>query len=151
MIASRSMVVRSGIQVASPIAVIIGMYLFFAGHNQPGGGFAAGLVFGAVVALRSVAGLATPQHPVRLMALGGALAGLVAVAPLFWDHALLDMVVVDADVPVLGKVKAGSALAFDLGVSLIVIGFLVAIINALGAVDLGADRLDADRNIEASR
>ena len=151
MIASRSMVVRSGIRVASPLAVIVGMYLFFAGHNQPGGGFAAGLVFGAVVALRSVAGLPTPQHPVRLMALGGVIAGLVAVAPLLFGHTLLDMVVVDAELPVLGKVKAGSALVFDLGVTLIVVGLLVAILSALGVGDLGADRLTTDRNIEASR
>ena len=151
MIASRSMVVRSGVQVASPLAVIVGMYLFFSGHNQPGGGFAAGLVFGAVVALRSVSGLPTPQHPVRLMALGGVIAGVVAVAPLFFGDALLDMVVVDAELPLLGTAKAGSALVFDLGVTLIVVGLLVAILDALGAADLGADRLDTDQKVGTSQ
>ena len=46
MIAARSPIVRVGIRAATPIALLTGIYLLFAGHNQPGGGFAAGLVFG---------------------------------------------------------------------------------------------------------
>ena len=56
MIRGRSPVVRSAIRAASPLALLVAAFLFFAGHNQPGGGFAAGLVIGAVVALRTVAG-----------------------------------------------------------------------------------------------
>lgn len=145
MIASRSMVVRTGIQLAGPLAVVVGLYLFFVGHNQPGGGFAAGLVFGAVVALRAVAGLPTPRRPLRLMALGGVIAGLVALAPLAAGNTLLDMVVVEGDVPVLGTVKAGSALVFDLGVTLIVVGLLVAVLDALGVAELGIDRASGAR------
>ena len=140
MIASRSMVVRTGIQLASPLAVVVGTYLFFAGHNQPGGGFAAGLVFGAVIALRVVAGLSTPRRPVNLMALGGVIAGTVAVAPLVAGNTLLDMIVVETDIPVLGTVKAGTALIFDLGVTLIVVGMLAAVLDALGVGELGVDR-----------
>ena len=139
MIAPRSMVVQSGIQLAGTLALLVGMYLFFAGHNQPGGGFPAGLVFGAVVALRAVAGLPVPRHPVQMMASGGVIAGLVALAPLLFGETLFDMVIVEADVPLLGSVKAGSALVFDLGVTLVVVGLLVAILDALGAVELGKD------------
>ena len=32
------------------------VYLLFAGHNQPGGGFVGGIVAGAAIALRYVAG-----------------------------------------------------------------------------------------------
>ena len=39
------------------LAVMVGsIYLLFAGHNQPGGGFVGGLVAGAAIALRYVAG-----------------------------------------------------------------------------------------------
>lgn len=136
MIAERSMVVRTGIQLASPIAVVVAAYLFFAGHNQPGGGFAAGLVLGAVVALRTVVGLSHPRRPGRLLGAGGVVAGVVAVAPLVGGGLLLDQVVVEGEVPVLGKVKAGTALVFDLGVAMIVVGLVVAVLVALDAADL---------------
>lgn len=141
MIAERSIVVRTGIELASPLAGVVAAYLFFAGHNQPGGGFGAGLVLGAVAALRIVVGLSAPRRPVVLMGIGGVLAGVVAVAPLLFGDALLDQVVVDADLPVLGTVKSGTALIFDLGVTLIVVGLVVAVLLALGGDELaGEDR-----------
>ncbi len=36
--------------------IVASVYLLFAGHNQPGGGFVGGLVAGAAIALRYVAG-----------------------------------------------------------------------------------------------
>ncbi len=136
MIAARSIVLRTGIRVASPLALLVAAYLFFAGHNQPGGGFAAGLVLGAVVALRAVAGLVTPRRPSWILALGGSIAGAVAIAPILFGHTLLDQVVVEGDVPVLGKVKSGSALLFDLGVTILVVGLIVAVLEALDVHDL---------------
>lgn len=140
MIAGRSLVVRTGVQLASPLAVVVAVYLFFAGHNQPGGGFAAGLVFGAVVALRMVVGLPTVGSPVALLAAGGVIAGLVAVAPIVAGDVLLDQIVVDAELPLLGKVKAGTALVFDLGVTLVVVGLMACVLDALGAAGLGRER-----------
>ena len=136
MIAPRSMVVRSGIRMASPLAVVVGVMLFFSGHNQPGGGFAAGLVFGAVVALRAVVGLSFPRNSAMILAIGGVIAGAVALTPMLAGQPLLDMVVVERELPLLGKVKSGTALVFDLGVSLIVVGLVVALVDGLGAVEL---------------
>lgn len=136
MIASRSLAVRDGVRLASPFAAVVGVMLFFAGHNQAGGGFAAGLVFGSICALRIVAGLPIPRHPIRLMAIGGSIIGLVALAPLIVGDVALDQYVWEATVPVLGKVKSGSALVFDLGVTLIVLGLIVTMLDGLGAVDL---------------
>ena len=33
MIAERSVVVRTGVELAGPLAVVVATYLFFAGHN----------------------------------------------------------------------------------------------------------------------
>ncbi len=132
----RSEAAQRGIQAASPLAVLVAAYLFFAGHNQPGGGFAAGLVLGAVVSLRTVSGLQRPANGIRLLAAGGVVAGLVAVAPLLWGDVVLDQVVLEATLPVLGKVKAGTALVFDAGVALIVVGLVVAVLDGLGASEL---------------
>jgi multisubunit Na+/H+ antiporter MnhB subunit len=148
MIASRSPIVRLGIRAASPLAIIVGLYLLFAGHNNPGGGFAAGLVFGAVVTLRTVAGLQRPTHATGLIAAGMLLVAAVAVAPLLWGDPLLDQKVVSLDVPLLGKIKSGSALPFDIGVTAIVVGLVIALLDGLSATALDAEsRRDVSRQV----
>lgn len=136
MIASRSPVARLGIQFASPIAIVVGLYLLFAGHNNPGGGFAAGLVFGAVVTLRVLSGLQKPTFGVELIAGGTLVVAVVTAMPLLWGDTLLDQQVISVDVPVLGTIKSGSALPFDLGVTAIVVGLVVALLDGLSATTL---------------
>ena len=136
MIARVSPIVRLAIRAATPIALLIAAYALFAGHNQPGGGFAAGLMLGAVVVLRTVAGLQAPRHAVALLAIGGALVTIVAIGPLFWGRDLLDQVVITWEAPLLGPGKSGSALVFDLGVTAAVVGLVVALLDGLGATDL---------------
>ena len=135
MIATRSPIVRLGIQAASPLAIVVGVYLLFAGHNNPGGGFAAGLVFGAVVALRTVTGLQRPGHANALIASGLVIVAIVAIAPLLWGDSLLDQQVISRELPLFGKVKSGTALPFDIGVTAIVIGLVVALLDGLSNPD----------------
>ncbi len=131
MIASRSPIVRLAVQTVTPLALLVGTYLLFAGHNRPGGGFAAGLVVGAVVTLRTVAGLQRPSHADVMVAVGMAVVVIVSFAPLLWGDSLLDQKVVEWKVPLLGKVKTGSALPFDIGVMAIVVGLIVALLDGL--------------------
>jgi hypothetical protein len=70
------------------------------------------------------------------MAVGGVIAGLVAIVPMFWGEPLLDQIVVTWDAPVLGTVKSGSALLFDLGVVAIVVGLVIALLDGLDATSL---------------
>ena len=136
MIASRSPIVHLGIRAASPLASVVGIYLLFAGHNRPGGGFAAGLVLGAVVTLRTVVGLQRPAHGSGLIAAGIALVAAVATAPLLWGDSFLDQAVISSDLPLLGTVKSGSALVFDVGVVAIVVGLVVALLDGLSSGEL---------------
>ena len=139
MIRSRSPVVVTAIQVASPLALMVGTYLFFAGHNQPGGGFAAGLVFGAVVALRTMVALERPRDATLWFAAGAALIAFVAIAPMVGGEPLLDQIIVTRELPLLGKVKSGSAAVFDAGVTLIVVGLFIAVFEGLDADELAND------------
>lgn len=140
MIASRSPVVKIGIRTAAPLAVMVGIYLLFAGHNNPGGGFAAGLVFGAVVTLRTVSGLQKPSYGVELISAGSLIVVVVAAMPLLWGDTVLDQKVITVDLPLFGKVKSGSALPFDIGVTAIVVGLIIALLDGLSASALaGAD------------
>ena len=136
MIARTSPIVCLAVRAVTPIALLIAAYVLFVGHNQPGGGFAAGLMLGAVIVLRTVAGLQVPRHAVLLLAVGGVIVGLEAIAPLFWGDPLLDQVVISRDVALLGKVKTGSALVFDLGVVAVVVGLVMALLDGFAATSL---------------
>lgn len=137
MIARTSPIVALAVRAVTPIALLIAAYVLFVGHNQPGGGFAAGLLLGAVLVLRTVAGLQQPRYAAALLAAGGIIVGADALAPLLWGEPLLDQVVVTfEDVPLLGTVKSGSALIFDLGVVAIVVGLVIALLDGFGAFHL---------------
>jgi len=139
MISLRSSIVLLGVRAATPLAVLVGIYLLFAGHNNPGGGFAAGLLFGAVITLRTMVGAQQPTHAYELIAGGSLIVAIVALAPLAWGDLFLDQQVVSGDFPLLGKVKSGSALPFDIGVTLIVVGLVVALLDGLSAPALDDD------------
>ena len=110
-----SPVVRTAIQVSSPLALLVGAYLFFAGHNQPGGGFAAGLVFGAVVALRTIVALERPRDATKWFAVGTVLIATLEQSLLrwrvvseFWRDALLGFLIllaVAADAVIINRLR----------------------------------------------
>lgn len=129
--------IERGVRAVSPLALLAAAFLFFAGHNRPGGGFAAGLVIGAVMGLRMVSGMPFPKQPGRFLAAGTLIAGFTAVAPLLWGSTFFDQIVVETSLPVLGKIKSGSAAVFDVGVVLIVVGLVIAVLDGLGADELG--------------
>lgn len=139
MINGHAPIIRLGIRAASPFATVLGCYLLFAGHNNPGGGFAAGLVFGAVLALRTIAGFLRPTYGTTLVAAGVFIVASVALAPLLWGDPLFDQQVLSVDAPLLGKIKTGSALLFDIGVATIVVGTVMAVLDGLGAAEFAAD------------
>lgn len=153
MIARTSPIVALAVRAVTPIALLIAAYALFVGHNQPGGGFAAGLLLGAVLVLRTVAGLQQPKYAAVLLAIGGVIVGVDALAPLLWGEPLLDQVVVTFDdVPLLGKVKTGSALIFDLGVVAIVVGLVIALLDGFAASDLAErGRTPTDAQMKARR
>jgi multicomponent Na+:H+ antiporter subunit A len=114
------------------------MYLLFAGHNQPGGGFAAGLVAGVTVLLVWAAGgtdtvrRVLPVRSTVLMGLGLLAASLTGFAALLPGLSFLESGYLEFSVPLIGKVKVVSALFFDIGVYLVVVGMALGLIRSLG-------------------
>ena len=125
------------IAVAGPM-LVFSMYLLFAGHNQPGGGFAAGLVAGVTVLLVWAAGgtdtvrRVLPMRSTLLMGLGLLVAALTGFAALLGGLSFLESGYVEFSLPVVGKAKIVSALFFDIGVYLVVVGLALGLIRALG-------------------
>jgi multicomponent Na+:H+ antiporter subunit A len=121
------------------VLLVVSVYLLFAGHNAPGGGFVGGLVAAAACALRMAAhGTDELRRSFRfspMTVLGGGLtvsAG-TAVAALWNDGGLLQTRYLKVDVPFLGPVGTSTAFFFDLGVYLVVVGAVLCVLDALGA------------------
>ncbi len=135
----RSVVLETSVRLVFHTVLVFALYLLFAGHNQPGGGFVGGLVAGCAFVLRYMAGgrgalqAAVPVDPGLPLGTGLALAaGTGALAWVFGGQ-FLESGKVTLDLPVLGMLKLTSALAFDTGVFLVVLGLVLAALRTLGA------------------
>ena len=135
-----SLILDTVTRAAFPTVWVFSVYLLFAGHNAPGGGFVGGLVAGAALVLRYAAQgvpglrLILPSW-IRfelLLALGLLLAGLTAVIPLLSGEALLTHHHYEWEIPLVGHVALGTALFFDTGVYFIVVGLVLAAVEMLG-------------------
>lgn len=133
-----SPILERGIVAASGPLLVLSLYLLFAGHNQPGGGFAGGLVAGIVIVLAWAAGGPVTVErivPIRSSAVLGAgltLAALTGFVPLFVGDGYLESAYVELELAGIGTVKAVSALAFDIGVYLVVVAMSLGLVRALG-------------------
>lgn len=133
-----SMIVDVTTRVILQSAMIVSLYLLFAGHNQPGGGFIGGLVAGAGIALAYVAGgLDQVRGLLRVRPWSVIGAGLLigtgsAAVPALLGGSVLSQDYVTFHPPLLGEVKATSALVFDTGVYLVVVGMVLMAFEALG-------------------
>ncbi len=132
-------------------ALVFSAFLLFAGHNAPGGGFVGGLVAATALVLRYVAGGApevdriVAVHEMTLLGAGLLVAALTGMAGWLMGDAFFYAGHLEADLPVLGHLKASSALPFDIGVYLIVVGLGLALVRSLGrAADLDLDVETAD-------
>ena len=135
----RSFILETLVFLVVRTALVFSLYLLFSGHNSPGGGFVAGLVVGITLMLEYIAGGGERVRellPVRastMLAFGLSLALLTGLAGFVWGDAFLETTYVEVDVPVLGLVKATSALPFDIGVFAVVAGLVASLITAFGS------------------
>lgn len=126
--------------------LVFSLYLLFAGHNAPGGGFVGGLVGGAAFVLRyanrGAGGVrqASPLPWERVLGSGLLLSGVTGVAGWFVGGDFLESAALEVTLPLLGTVKATTALPFDAGVYLVVVGLELAALRTLGAEEPGRAR-----------
>jgi multicomponent K+:H+ antiporter subunit A len=133
-------------QLILPVAVVVAAHLLLRGHNEPGGGFVAGLALAiALIMQYLVAGTQwvearTRFRPTRWIALWLQLAvvtGLVAIA---FGYPFLTTHTAHVTLPLVGQVHLPSATFFDLGVFAVVVGATLLILTALAHQSLRADR-----------
>ncbi|WP_312773045.1 monovalent cation/H+ antiporter subunit A [Pseudomonas rhodesiae] len=126
------------VRLLLPIALVVSFYLFMRGHNQPGGGFVAGLVMSVAFILQyMVAGTQWVEaqmslRPMRWMGFGLFSATLTGLGALCFGYPFLTTHTLHLSVPVLGDIHIASALFFDVGVYAMVVGSTLLMLTALG-------------------
>jgi multicomponent K+:H+ antiporter subunit A len=117
-----------------PLALLLSIFLLARGHNAPGGGFVAGLVTAVALVVQFMAGhgprLRLRRGYLRTAAAGLAVAGATGVGAWLFGKPFLTSAHGEPVLPWLGEVPLASAMAFDLGVYLVVVGATMTILVA---------------------
>lgn len=132
-----SVILANVVRYAFWVLMFYAAFLFLKGHNAPGGGFIAGLLFAVAIVLRYVTW--EPQRLPRrgssrfvtVVAFGLAISLLSAAVPVFLGYPFFTQTFGFFHVPLIGEVELASASIFDLGVATVVVGNVAAVISAM--------------------
>jgi multicomponent K+:H+ antiporter subunit A len=125
------------VQLLLPVAGMVAVFFLLRGHNEPGGGFVAGLIVATAVILQYlVGGTAWAESRTRIfpqywIALGLLCASGAGFAAWLAARPFLSALTWHAALPVIGELHLSTVLLFDIGVFLLVIGATVLILVAL--------------------
>lgn len=131
-----SMILQTATRLLFPLLLIFSVFLFFRGHNEPGGGFIGGLVGAAAFVLFAIAfGTEVTRRLLRMdprvmvgwglfLALVSGIMSMIAGDAFFTGQWTLPIVFGN-------ELHVGTPLIFDIGVYLVVVGFTLAVIFAL--------------------
>ncbi|MFC4175436.1 monovalent cation/H+ antiporter subunit A [Microvirga sp. GCM10011540] len=133
-------------RVLLPLALTVGVFIFLRGHNQPGGGFIAGLVVAIALLMQAMAsGYTWTANRLHLNAhtmlgLGVLIAGLTGLAALLFARPFLTSTFGYFHLPVIGEFELASAMAFDTGVFFAVVGTVLLSLAQISRVQARAER-----------
>ena len=127
-------------RILLPLALLVAVFILLRGHNQPGGGFIAGLIASVALIVQYLANgvewmhqrMTSDSRP--LVAWGLAIAALTGLASWLFGYPFLTSAFGHPDWPLVGEFELASAMAFDLGVFLVVVGATLMILTNLGAL-----------------
>ncbi|MEQ6438058.1 monovalent cation/H+ antiporter subunit A [Comamonas sp. w2-DMI] len=137
------------VRLLLPFSTLVAAYIFMRGHNQPGGGFVAGLVFSVALLMQYIISgtqwveAHLPLYPRRwiatglLCALGTGLASVAVGYPFLTSHSF------DLALPLVGHVHVASATFFDIGVFALVVGSTMLILTAIAHQSVRGHRFHA--------
>ncbi|HZK43547.1 MAG TPA: Na(+)/H(+) antiporter subunit B [Syntrophomonadaceae bacterium] len=135
---SNDVILRTVTKIAVFIIFTFAINLFFSGHHHPGGGFIGGLVFAAALILlfltydlESVL-MNIPLDFKGIAATGVLIAVLTGLSAIFIDTPFLTQRFGYINLPIFGSIEYATAVLFDIGVALAVIGTSVTIILSIG-------------------
>jgi len=128
----KTLIFKTASNYLLPLLLLFAVFILLRGHYLPGGGFVGGLIASIAFVIHSFAnGLEKTRkiikfHPGFLMPVGLTLALLAGASPWIFGMPFMTGLWMDEPLAVIGLV--GSALFFDTGVFLVVIGVTLTII-----------------------
>jgi len=141
--AQQPLMLRMVARLVLPMALVVAAYVFWRGHNLPGGGFIAGLVAAVALVLQYMARGQERADAVlhggggrrftRWIGIGLGIAWLTGVGAFVFDRPFLTSAHGSPSVPLLGELPLASAALFDLGVFITVVGATMLMLSVLGA------------------
>ncbi len=120
-----------------PLLIVLSLVVLYRGHNEPGGGFIGGLMFGAAYILYAMAfGVAKTQkstffNPINLTALGLLVALISGIPALMLGDIFMTGEWVTFFKDSAFELKLGTPLIFDVGVYFAVAGMLMLVMFSL--------------------
>ena len=121
-----------------PLMIMVAAFIFIRGHNLPGGGFIAGLIASVAIIVQYLSnGIGWTNIRLKfdmhwVIGLGLLIATLTGLVSMGLGYPFLTTTFTYLNWPVVGKFEIASALAFDLGVFLVVVGATVLALVQLG-------------------
>lgn len=146
-------------RVMMPLIIMVGFYIFLRGHNEPGGGFIAGLIVSIAVVMQYMASgsqwassrLRYPYHGV--IGSGVLIAGLTGIGSWFAGKPFMTTAFEYVRIPPFDKFELATALVFDLGVFLSVVGAVMLSLESFSRFSRRANMESSDyaMDIDPSR
>ncbi len=135
----RSSILQTATRYLLPILLLFSVFLLLRGHYDPGGGFVGGLVASIAFVLHSFANGTDAtmkllgRKPLSLIPIGLGVSATSAILPMFMGLPPMTGLWAKGQFPIIGSL--GSALFFDIGVYLVVIGVVLTILFTISLID----------------
>ncbi|WP_422846482.1 monovalent cation/H+ antiporter subunit A [Acidovorax sp. M2(2025)] len=145
------------VRLMLPFATLVAAYLFMRGHNEPGGGFVAGLVFSVALLLQYIVSGTSwveahlPLYPRRWIGVGLLAALATGLGALAWGYPFLTSHTAHLHLPLVGEVHVASALFFDIGVFTLVVGSTMLILTGIAHQSVRSHRYHNARAAEEAQ
>lgn len=130
-----SLILQAATRLLLPLMLLFSFFILIRGHSEPGGGFIAGLIASASMALYAIAyDVQRARESMRAPTLSFVAAGLLlallsGAIPLLFGQPFMTMGLYPFEFPVLGEI--GNAFTFDVGVFMVVVGVTLTIIFSM--------------------
>lgn len=135
---TNDVILQTATKVVFFIIFLFSIHIFFAGHYTPGGGFVGGLLTtGAILLLLLAFDLKTvkkilPFNFTIITAIGLILALGTGIGSVLFNVPFLTHAFNDFTLPLFGETSLHTAMIFDIGVYLVVVGAAITMIQTIG-------------------